>query len=41
MGVLKKHSGLFNANIVAKPISFGVDGVIVFKGVPNGVIRQI
>ncbi len=37
MGALKEHGGIFNANIVAKLISFGVDGVIVFKGVCNRV----
>jgi hypothetical protein len=41
MGALKEHGGLFNANIVAKLISFGVDGMIVFKGVHNGVIHQM
>jgi hypothetical protein len=30
MGVLKEHGGLFYAYIVAKLISFGVDGVNVF-----------
>jgi hypothetical protein len=39
MGVLKEHGGRFNANIVAKLISFGVDGVIVCKGVCNSVTR--
>jgi len=37
MGALKEHGGIFYANIVAKLISFGVDGVIVLKGVCNGV----
>jgi hypothetical protein len=30
MGVLKEHGGLFNANVVVKLISLGVDRVNVF-----------
>jgi hypothetical protein len=41
MGVLKEHGDLFNSNIVAKLISFRVDGMIVFKGVCNGVTSQM
>jgi hypothetical protein len=41
MGALKEHGRLFNANIVAKLISFGVDEMIVFKGVHNGVTHQM
>jgi hypothetical protein len=41
MGALKEHGALFNANIVAKLISFGVDGVVVFKGVHTGVTRRM
>jgi hypothetical protein len=41
MGVLKEHGGLFNADIAAKLISFWADGMNVFQGVHNGVIRQM
>jgi hypothetical protein len=30
MDVLKKHVGVFNIDVVAKLLSFGIDGVNVF-----------
>jgi len=41
MGVLKEHGGIFYVNIATKFISFGANEINVFKGVCNGVIRQM
>jgi hypothetical protein len=38
---LKKHVGVFDANVVARLLSFGVDCVNVFQGVRNGVTHQL
>jgi hypothetical protein len=40
MGALKEHGGLFDIDVAIKLISFGVDGVNVFKGVCNDVFTK-
>lgn len=41
MGALKEHDGFYDVEVVVKLISFGVDGMNVFKGVHNVVTCQM
>ncbi len=41
MGVLKKDGGVYDADVVAKLMSFGFNSVHVFQGMQNGFTHQI
>jgi hypothetical protein len=41
MGVFFLNEGVYDANVAAKLMSFGVNNVHVFQGVQNGVTHQI